>query len=74
MPTVHVRSIECIDDNGNTFWIEEYQDIREHRPLSGKASKIKGMKSLALRDGSPVNFIDENTFEVLKYDRIVRKV
>lgn len=74
MPTVHVRSIECADDNGNTYWVEEFQDIREHKTLSGGVSKRKGMKSLALRDGSSVSFIDENTFEILKYDRIVRKI
>jgi hypothetical protein len=51
-------------------------DIQEYVDASDKdgASWIPGMKRLELNDGSPVNYIDENTFEILRSGLRIRRV
>lgn len=40
----------------------------------GQHEWIKGLKRMELDDGSPVNYIDANTFKIALTDQIVRKV
>ena len=62
----------CVDDDGNQYVVIETQDIITSQTLGG-TSEMPGMKSLSLTDGSPVNFINDNTFKVVRIDTIIRK-
>lgn len=56
---------DCIDAHGNHYVIEEWQTYVTIRQLSGQTQKKPGSRSYQTRDGSPANYIDEDTFEVL---------
>ena len=50
---------------GETYTVHEYQEFIESRTQGG-VDWIPGMKELRLNDGSRVNYIDENTFEIVQ--------
>ena len=62
------------DDDGNAYVVVECQDFNEYRTLSEPTQWVPGLKSLMLDDGSSVNFIDDNTFKIVKTDTIIRRV
>ncbi len=66
------RKFDAFDDQGNRYAIVEYQELIESQALGRPPEWIKGMKRLELDDGSPVNFKDENTFEIVMSGVTVR--
>jgi hypothetical protein len=64
----------AVSDDGEEFVVIEYQRIHEHKDLNGKISITKGLKRLALNDGSGVNRIDPDTFKIVQTDQIIRKI
>ena len=68
------REIICADDEGNRYTVQEWQRMRELRPLNGPVQKVPGMKSLRTTSGLHVNYIDENTFEIVETDTTIRRV
>lgn len=62
----------CHDDDGNAYTVFEYQGYTEVRSMDG-VDHIPGMKRLALGDGSPVNFKDASTFQIVSSSKIIRK-
>lgn len=72
------RQIDRFDaktDDGRVFSVVVYQEFIDATSIGDKARKwIPGMKRITLSDGSPVNYIDANTFKVFGTDEIIRKV
>jgi hypothetical protein len=68
------RRFRAVSDDGEEFVVIEYQRIIEHKLLSGATSVTKGLKRLALSDGSSVNQIDPETFKVVQTDQLIRKI
>lgn len=67
------RSIECVDDDGGRHLVDEYQEVRETSDLSG-THVLRGLKDMRLRGGGPVNFIDENTFRIVRTGQTIRRI
>jgi hypothetical protein len=71
-----VRRLLAKDDSGNRYTIVEYQTTEESneiRPDRMSSDPIKG-ESFETADGEPVEKISEDTFQLLKRNKIVRKV
>lgn len=60
-------------DDGTIYEVDEIQEYVSSRPLSGGASWIPGMIRLEMSDGSHVNHIDDDTFEIVATGEIVRR-
>jgi hypothetical protein len=62
------------NEDGVQFTVVEWVKIITARPLSGPTSTAKGARRWTLLNGSAVNYVDENTFQVVETDEILRKV
>ncbi len=69
-----VRRIVCQDDSSNTYTVIEYQQVIEARLLSGEVERMDGLKRLVVSGGGNVNFIDEDTFQIVSNGKIIRKI
>jgi hypothetical protein len=65
---------ECERKNGDRIGICEFVNMREFRPLDGPVQHAKGARDFETEDGDPVNYVDDNTFQLVMTDEIVRKV
>jgi hypothetical protein len=65
----------CQDEKGRTIKVFEYQEMIDATSLSDPHRKyVPGLKRLQLEDGGAVNFIDDNTFEIVATgEKITRK-
>ena len=64
----------CVGDSGREYTVVEYQNFRVFRPLNGPSQEVPTTKELFLSDGRDVNWIDDNKFQIVITDEIVRKV
>ena len=63
------------DDEGNKETVIEWETVITFRPVSGEsASSHTGQRDWTLPDGSGVNYVDEDTFQVVETDKILRKI
>ena len=63
--TVLVESFLAKDRHGQLYTILVYQDFIVTRSLDGHSSRLPGLKSLYTSDQDAVNWVDENTFEIV---------
>jgi hypothetical protein len=61
-------------DDGRTYTVIEYTKFFRHQPISQAAQTLKGTKHYELKDGSPVNWVDDDSFEIVENGEIIRKV
>ena len=59
-------------DDGVSYIVDEYQEYVDAGTKDGD-EWIPGMKFLELSDGSKVNYIDENTFEIVRSGITLRR-
>ena len=52
----------------------EWVTITTVAPLSGRRPSRKRVSHWTLVDGSPVEYIDEHTFQVIETEEILRKI
>ncbi len=64
----------CIGDIGREYTVIEYQNFRRYQTLNDPPRDFPTTKECFLSDGRDVNFIDENTFQIVLTDEFVRKV
>jgi hypothetical protein len=69
-----INRYRCIGDSSREYTVIEYQNIMRFQPLNGPAQNVPGTKTLFLSDGRDVNFVDENTFQIVLTDEFVRKI
>lgn len=62
------------NDSGKQITVVEWVTIIPWNPISGTSSVAKGGRRWTLLDGSGVNYVDENTFQVFKSKAILRKI
>lgn len=74
MRIVETDRFNARSDDGTIYTVIEYQNILESRMLDGSVSRAKGLKSLFLTNGASVNYIDDDTFQVVQTDEIIRRV
>ena len=64
----------CVGDSGCEYTVIEYRHSRRFQPLNGPAQDVPTTLEGFLSDGRDVNFIDDNTFQILDTDEFVRKI
>lgn len=68
-----ISRIACKDDTGQTYVLEEWQEQIPAGHLDDPNATTPGMKQLILSTGGRVNYIDEDTFEIVQTDTIIRR-
>jgi len=68
------RRFHARGDGGTVYTVIEHQKVFERRALSGAPLRGGGSRDLELADGTPVNYLDESTFQVLDSAEIIRRV
>jgi len=69
-----INRYRCIGDNGREYTVIEYQNVIRTQLKSGPPQDVLGTKDWCLSDGGEVNFADENTFQIVLTDELVRKI
>ena len=60
-------------DDGRTYIVDEYQEFIDVGTKDGEDC-LPGMKYLQLADGSKVNFVDDDTFKIVRSGTILQRV
>ena len=61
-------------ESGEEYTIIEYQKMISFAHYQDLGAEKPGMKRLVTLDGSPVTYIDSETFKIVGTDEIVRKI
>lgn len=69
-----ISRFEAQSDSGERYTVIEYQTMIEFQPISGPKSFVGGTKELLLANGSDVEFIDDDTFQIVKTDKVIRRI
>lgn len=69
-----VDRFQAVADDGEEFTVIVYRQTIKGRDLDGTEWTKLGLPDLALVDGSAVNQIDTETFQIVETDKIIRKV
>ena len=69
-----VRRFRAKGDDGTIYTVIEYQNFTSFRPMSGPPSSAAGSRELELDNGTPVNFLDEDTFQIFDTEETIRRV
>lgn len=68
-----IERFPATDPDGNTYQIIVRQEIIGAASLDDPHAEVPGMKSVYLSDGSRVNRIDANTFEIIQTGTIIKR-
>lgn len=71
---VEEERIGATDENGRRVTVIQWCTMIPHRPVSGPSSEIKGTRSWTTSDGLDVNYVDENTFEIVQTDMVLKRI
>jgi hypothetical protein len=74
MQKEEINRYRCIGDSGREYTVIEYQHIIRTQLKSGPPQDVLGTKEWFLSDGQDVNYIDDNTFQIVLTDEFVRKI
>jgi hypothetical protein len=69
-----IKRYRCTGDSGRGYNVIERRNFTRFQPLRGPAQDVPGTQDWILSDGRHVNFIDDNTFQILDTDEFVRKI
>lgn len=69
-----IARYECEDDDLNEYTVIVFQNYRRWVSVDGRSKDVPTTKEMFLSDGRPVNFIDDNTFQIVHTDQIIRKI
>ena len=64
----------AVADDGTMYTVITYQHFTRSNLISGPQQWIPGTKHMALLNGESVNYIDDETFQIVQTDEIIRKV
>jgi hypothetical protein len=68
-----INQIQTIDDKGNTYIIDEYQEYIPDVDLNNPKKLIPGLKSYRWRN-SDVGFVSDKVFNIAAIDTKVKKI
>lgn len=74
MRKVEEQRIDTIDEDGRRVTVIQMRMMIPNRPVSGPATEIKGTRSWETSGGLDVNYIDENTFEIVQTDMVLKRI
>jgi hypothetical protein len=61
-------------DGGANYTVIEYREVLTETPLRGRRAEALGARDYRLSDGRHVNWIDNETFQILDTNEVIRKV
>ena len=68
-----VRRIPCQDEAGRPYTVVEYASVRRSPLLSDEGWRTMQEKDCFLSTGEDVNMVDEDTFQVVQRDLILKR-
>ena len=68
-----VEEFQAVGDDGKSYEISVYQEFIDTSIMRNPNKRIPGMQEMTLGDGGHVNWIDENTFQIVSSGQIVRR-
>lgn len=68
-----IESIECVNDAGETKYVDVYQRTIVHRPIAGRAQRYGGTVEY-FSNGQDVTEHGKDAFKVVLTDEILRRV
>ena len=68
--THQISEFKLIDDHGKEYTVFEYQEGKETRSLKWMKA---GPSWFRLSDGTPVDKIDDNTFQIPAIDKVLSR-
>lgn len=68
-----IERFVATDSDGNRYQVIVQQEIIDASSLDDPHHEVRGMKSVYLSDGSRVNRIDADTFEVFQTGTIIKR-
>jgi hypothetical protein len=68
-----IENFTATDKDGRIFNLRTTQQIIDASSFGNPHGEVPGIKSMSLSDGSPVNYIDENTFQVVQTGTILTR-
>jgi hypothetical protein len=72
--TREIQRFKARDQGGQGYEVVIYQEFLEHRSMDSEFSDwIPGLKSIELADGSPINFIDQDSFLIVATGQVIRR-
>lgn len=70
-----IDTFEAVDDHGTSYTIHCFQEFIKTELLDGSISITKaGPPSLDNPEFGPVSSLDDNTFEILRTNTVVKKI
>lgn len=69
-----IESFSAADADGRIYHLRITQEIISAASLGDPHGEVPGMKSISLTDGSRVNKVDENTFEVVNTGAVLHRM
>jgi len=69
-----LEEFDAQSDSGKIYAVQIWQEEIDASSMSSGRKKILGMKQAMLSDGSHVNVIDSETFEIVDTGEIIRKI
>jgi hypothetical protein len=60
------RRFRCQGDDGKSYVLVEYQDVIDAGTYDNPHAKVLGLKSLTTDRGDAVNFLTDDTFQVVR--------
>ncbi len=73
MKIIELRRFQARGDSGTIYTVIETQQINRV-PMGDRVHEVPGTIYLKLLDDRNVNFIDDNTFKIVRTDEIIRKI
>lgn len=68
-----ISEFTCTDGNGRSYTIEEWQEQIPAGHFGNPSATIAGMSRLITSDGMSVNYVDEQTFEIVQTGVIISR-
>jgi len=63
-----INRYRCIGDSGREYTVIEYQNFTRYQTLNNPPQDVPTTLEWFLSDSRDVNFIDDNTFQILDTD------
>lgn len=69
-----VESFKAKGTDGTIYTVQIFQTFRVFKPIDGPATEVGGTKEAVLSNGRHLNLVDDDTFQILDNDEIIRRL
>lgn len=68
-----IERIQCQREDGSPAEVQIYQDFGPAGTMGNPQAQVAGMKECRLSDGTPVNYVDAQTFKVFDTGQLLKR-